>query len=113
VSESETRQVDCWHIEGVGGGVWSRKTDRTGPRGDVADGVVRRESNMRWGECSKHKESHVSESETCQVDCWQKEGVGGGEIGKKKLTEKGLAVMLQMGCKVIERHYAGGGCSNR
>ena len=34
---------------------------------------------------------------------------GGGEIGKKKLTEKGLAVMLQMGCKVIERHYAGGG----
>ena len=29
------------------------KTDRTGPRGDVADGVVRLESNIRWRECSK------------------------------------------------------------
>ena len=36
-------------------------------------------------------------------------GSGGGEIGKKQLTEKGLAVMLHMGCQVIERHYARGG----
>ena len=53
MSDAETWQVDCWHIEGVGGGVWSGKTDRKGPRGDVVDGVVRLESNIRWRECSK------------------------------------------------------------